>query len=173
MTLIEIDQGVPQSTVQWLENSLIVDHLSKGRGLVWNPLYSLDYDDIQKRMLGRLEKTSMADGLNVLDTSNQSGNTYPFPAGHRRDRRLARPALGLPQVHAFQILGAVPVDPRLRLDGGDLRRGRAAADVPSHRRHETGRSPGGGGPPPSANRSPIWPTRPLCTSSWSASTGRC
>jgi len=78
MALIEIDQGVPQSTVQWLENSIIVDHLSKGRGVVWNPLYSLDYDDIQKRTLTRLEKPSMHEGLNILDTSNQSTSEYPF-----------------------------------------------------------------------------------------------
>ena len=78
MTLIEIDQGVPQSTVQWLESSIIVDHLSKGRGLVWNPLYSLDYEEIQKRLLVKLEKPSMHDGLNILDASNQSSNGYPF-----------------------------------------------------------------------------------------------
>jgi hypothetical protein len=78
MALLEIDQGVPQSTVQWLETCIIADHLSKGRGLVWNPLYSLDYEEIQKKMQGRLEKPSMIEGLNILDTSNQSTNSYPF-----------------------------------------------------------------------------------------------
>jgi KaiC/GvpD/RAD55 family RecA-like ATPase len=78
MALIEIDQGVPQSTVQWLETSLIVDHLSKGRGLVWNPLYSLDYADIERRMKAKLAKPAMHDGLNILDTSNQSTTDFPF-----------------------------------------------------------------------------------------------
>jgi KaiC/GvpD/RAD55 family RecA-like ATPase len=78
MALVEIDQGVPQSVVQWLETSMIVDHLSKGRGLVWNPLYSLDYTEIQKRMAVKLEKPAMLEGLNILDTSNQSGNNFPF-----------------------------------------------------------------------------------------------
>ncbi len=78
MALLEIDQGVPQSTVQWLETSIIVDHLSKGRGLVWNPLYSLDYAEIQKRLQGKLEKPAMMDGLNILDTSNQSTEGYRF-----------------------------------------------------------------------------------------------
>lgn len=78
MALIEIDQGVPQSTVQWLESSLILDHLSKGRGLVWNPLYSLDYAEIEKQMKAKLEKPAMQEGLNILDTSNQSTNGYPF-----------------------------------------------------------------------------------------------
>jgi KaiC/GvpD/RAD55 family RecA-like ATPase len=78
MTLIEIDQGVPQSAVQWLETSMIVDHLTKGRGLVWNPLYSLDYAEIEKRMKAKLDKPSMLEGLNILDTSNQSTNGYPF-----------------------------------------------------------------------------------------------
>jgi hypothetical protein len=57
---------------------MILDHLSKGRGLVWNPLYSLDYAEIEKQMKAKLEKPVMQEGLNILDTSNQSTNGYPF-----------------------------------------------------------------------------------------------
>jgi KaiC/GvpD/RAD55 family RecA-like ATPase len=72
LTLVEIGSGLPMELLEMMEAALVAEHLGKGRGVLWYPQRTLDYDSLSKRMQGAPLET-----LHVLDASEADGSR-PF-----------------------------------------------------------------------------------------------
>lgn len=66
LTLVEIGKGVPQEAVKRLELCLVADFISKMRGVIWFPLYSMNYDMFTGQMEQLVSPETMARCLRIL-----------------------------------------------------------------------------------------------------------
>lgn len=72
LTLLEIGAGMPMELLEKMEAALVAEHLRQGRGVLWYPQRTIDYDSLKER----LQDTPL-ETLHVLDASEADGSR-PF-----------------------------------------------------------------------------------------------
>jgi len=77
LTLLEIGKGVTQDILRRMEHLIMADFIAKGRGVVWYPLYSVDYHSLRTDM-SQLVGGDLDKCLRVLDRDPYSETKVPF-----------------------------------------------------------------------------------------------
>ena len=78
VVLLEIGESVPQDIVRSIEYSLIADFLSKKRGVIWSPLYAVNYDALERHMRSMVSKEALSGCLRILDHDAPTEKSYDF-----------------------------------------------------------------------------------------------
>ncbi|MFP4171157.1 MAG: gas vesicle protein GvpD P-loop domain-containing protein [Methanomassiliicoccales archaeon] len=78
VTLLEIGRDVPQEVIRRVELSLVADFVSKMRGVMWFPMYSMDYSFFNDQMVQMVDEDMIAKSLRVLYRGRYSDRALPF-----------------------------------------------------------------------------------------------
>jgi KaiC/GvpD/RAD55 family RecA-like ATPase len=78
MVLLEVGEDVPQEYVRAIEYSLVSDFLSKKRGVIWFPLFAVNYDTLDKQMRKMAGKDAVMGCMRVLDHEAITDKSYDF-----------------------------------------------------------------------------------------------
>jgi len=78
VSLLEIGPDVPQETIKRIELSLVTDFISKMRGVVWFPLYSMDYATFNEHIGQLVNPDTVGKCLRILHHDTYSDMGYPF-----------------------------------------------------------------------------------------------
>jgi GTPase SAR1 family protein len=78
VVLLEIGESVPQDIVRAIEYTLIADFLSKKRGIIWFPLFAINYDTLDRQMRSMVSKDALSGCLRVLDHDAPMDKSYDF-----------------------------------------------------------------------------------------------
>jgi KaiC/GvpD/RAD55 family RecA-like ATPase len=76
VVLLEIGPDVSLEIIRAFELSLAANFLANGRGVVWFPLHSIDYAQLERQMRELVKKE--AGGLRILDHEGSLDRSYPF-----------------------------------------------------------------------------------------------
>lgn len=100
LTLLEIGKNVPQDFITKLENQIVINHLSRRRGLFWFPQNSLDYDQIDALIKEQTGIDRPEEMLCVLDNGKRAGIGHGFVkvmegSSANNDLRLDRLSYGI------------------------------------------------------------------------------
>jgi KaiC/GvpD/RAD55 family RecA-like ATPase len=77
LALLEIGEGVPQECVRALEYVMIADFLSKRRGVVWFPLFAINYSVLERHMKRLVGKDNLP-FLKILDKDSEITKGFDF-----------------------------------------------------------------------------------------------
>lgn len=78
VVLLEIGENVPQDIVRAIEYALIADFLSKRRGIIWFPLFAINYESLDRHMRKMVSKEALSGCLRVLDHDAPMDKSYDF-----------------------------------------------------------------------------------------------
>jgi hypothetical protein len=78
MVLLEVGDDVPQEYVRAIEYGLVSDFLTKKRGVIWFPLFAVNYDILDKQMRKMTGKDAVIGCLKVLDHEAPTDKSYDF-----------------------------------------------------------------------------------------------
>ena len=78
VVLVELGENVPQDFLRAFETALIADQVSKHRGVIWFPLFALNYGVIEKQLKKFAGKEGIAGGLKILDPDADLERSYEF-----------------------------------------------------------------------------------------------
>ncbi len=76
--LLEIGESVPQDIVRALEYTVIADFLSKKRGIIWFPLFAVNYESLDRHMRTMASKDALSGCLRVLDHDAPMDKSFDF-----------------------------------------------------------------------------------------------
>ena len=76
--LMEIGESVPQDIVRAIEYTLIADFLAKKRGIIWFPLFAINYDTLDKHIRSMVSKEALNGCLRVLDHDAPMDKSFDF-----------------------------------------------------------------------------------------------
>jgi KaiC/GvpD/RAD55 family RecA-like ATPase len=78
VVLLEVGEDVSQEFLKAIEHVLIADQLSKRRGVVWFPLFAINYAVLEKQMRKLAGKEALSSGLRILDAEADLESRYDF-----------------------------------------------------------------------------------------------
>jgi hypothetical protein len=78
IVLLEIGENVPQDIVRAIEYAIISDFLSKRRGVIWFPLFAVNYEALERQVREMVSKDALSGCLRVLDHDAPMDKSYDF-----------------------------------------------------------------------------------------------
>ena len=78
VVLLEIGESVPQDIIRAIEYAIVADSLSKKRGVIWFPLFAVNYDTLDRHMRRMVSREGLSGCLRVLDHDAPMDKSYDF-----------------------------------------------------------------------------------------------